>query len=172
MACELLADVPEVIVQMRKLHSAMLENREEFEVVPPANVFPDSSYLTAFYAYLGYRRCASNKQSVNEAVMNRVARADWVYIYGAGYWGKRMHDMLAGHGIAIERFIVSDGHNHAPACGGTRVISRSAFDEYAKEGNSVIVVSVKDEAEAIVAELRARGFDALCYFELFADPSD
>ena len=172
MAYELFADVPEVIEQMGKLHSVMLENKEEFEVAPPANAFPDSRYLTAFYAYLSYRRCAPKKPPVNESVMNRVARADSVYIYGAGYWGKRMHGMLADRSIAIERFIVSDGCDHAPACCGTRVISRSAFEEYVKDGNSVIVVSVKGEAETIAAELSASGFDTLCYFEFFADPAD
>ena len=167
MVCEEFGDVPEAKHQLEKLYYSMLRDKVQYEAFPDDGSFPDGDYLSAFAAYLCYRDFLSEKEETfDEKVLEQVAQADDIFLYGAGYWGERIFRLLTKQGLAIERFLVSSDAGNRTALCGTKVVSLGEYAPAIDKARSVIVVCVKNQCDAIVNSLRMESFQAVSYLDL------
>ena len=95
-----------------------------------------------------------------------VMQAESVYIYGAGFWGRRVHGVLAKKGVAIDRVLVTDASSNVRALCGTKVVTMASHASEMDKMNDLVVVCVKERGDAIVEMLRSEGFQAMTYLDL------
>lgn len=80
--------------------------------------------------------------------------ADECYLYGAGYYGKMLLDIVSKIGINVNGFIVSDDHYREKEAYGKTIYKLSEIDKSAP-----IIVSLSD-SEAIMKKLEKLGYES------------
>lgn len=165
---EQFSDVPAAKRQLSKLWTTMLDGKRDLETFPQSTcAFPDEGYLTTFAAYLSYLDIHEQRPlQVDEDAVNKLAVSESVYLYGAGVWGKKMHNALSECGVAIERFLVTNASDNMNAVFGTRVVESALVLDTIDKDSSTIVVCIKNGGDKLVTNLRERGFDALWYQDI------
>lgn len=161
LALDRFGDIPEAKVLPIRIFLTMVANKGNFEAFPDVGFFPDEDYLDAYAGYLLYKEIAEGIESVDDELLARIKKADAVYLYGAGNWGGRMHRLLAGNDIAVERVIVTDPQGNPRALNGTRIVGAQEALPGIDKARSVIIVCMMGAGEELAARLKAEGFDAI-----------
>ena len=137
-ACENRLTDKEVKKVIQSIYRKTVDLYEQFGSLESiTNGFQNEELVNAFYFFKFIQNEKEMNKAVSEEGLNRVKKAEIVYIYGAGIIAKRVYECLIENKILIEGFLVSSLKDNPQILKGHRVIE---IEEMKRNGEDVLVV--------------------------------